>query len=869
MVTQHTPMMQQYLHIKSEHPEHILFYRMGDFYELFFEDAKRVAPLLDLTLTHRGQSAGKPIPMAGVPFHAIDNYLARLLKLGESVAICEQIGDPATSKGPVERQVTRILTPGTITEDTLLDARQDNLLLALHPHQATIGLAWVDLSSGRFHVLQLEDYASVEAAMQHLQPAEILVQEGSHLPAWLTNNSTKRYVLRQRPAWEFDPSVAKQLLCEQFSVIDLEGIIHKNYAATFPAAGCLLSYLKLTQRQHLPHLKQITLERNDDYLQLDAATQRHLELFSNYQGTRENTLIHVLDHTRTVMGSRLLKRWLARPLRQISLIQARQLAIAEIIAQQHIENLQHHLQPLHDLERIATRIALKTAKPRDLQQLRDTLIHIPLLQALIAHSKAPLLQHIHTQLTPQPELLATLQSALVEAPPALVRDGGVIAAGYDSELDQLRNLSLHASDKLDELEQQEKQRTGLSSLKFGYNRVQGFYIELSQGQASKAPADYQRKQTLKNVERFITPALKTFEEQVLSAESKALAREKFLYDQLLETTAGSITILQNLGDNIATLDSLTNLAERAQHLRWCCPTLIETQGLHIVDGRHPVLEQLLHEKFIANSLQLTPDQSLMLLTGPNMGGKSTFMRQNALIVILAYIGSYVPANAATIGPIDKVFTRIGANDDLASGRSTFMVEMTETAFILRQATPYSLVLIDEIGRGTSTNDGMAIAYATCAALANTVKALTLFSTHYFELTDLPQKFPTIHNYHVKASVTQDTIVFLYHIEPGPANRSYGLEVAKLAGLPTEVVTAAADYLQHLMKQNEQTTIMIYDEPARNTAENSSTKRMTPILEFIRTIDPDILSPREAIDLLYRLKALENTYEAFCESPSTI
>lgn len=868
---QHTPMMQQYLQIKAEHPEHILFYRMGDFYELFFEDAKRVAPLLDLTLTHRGQSAGKPLPMAGVPFHAIDNYLARLLKLGESVAICEQIGDPTTGKGPIERQITRILTPGTITEDTLLDARQDNLLLALHPFQAHIGLAWVDLSGGRFHILQLEDFATVEATIQHLQPAEILVQEGAELPTWLTNNNTKRYVLRERPAWEFDPVIAKQRLCEQFSVTNLEGIIQKNAISIFPAAGCLLSYLKLTQRQHLPHLKQITLEKNDDYLQLDAATQRHLELFSNYQGTRENTLIAILDHTCTAMGSRMLKRWLARPLRQISLLQARQQAITDIITQQQIGDIQHHLAPVHDLERIATRIALKTAKPRDLQQLRDTLTYIPFLQTIIASNQAPLLQQIHDQLTPQPTLLAILQSALVEHPPTLVRDGGVIATGYDKELDQLRDLSLHANDKLNALEQEEKQRTGLSSLKFGYNRVQGFYIELAQGQASKAPAEYQRKQTLKNVERFSTPALKIFEEQILSAESKALAREKFLYEQLLEITAESVTLLQSLGTNIATLDVLANLAERAKHLHWCCPQLVKTQGLEINDGRHPVLEQLLQEKFIANSLRLSPEQSLMLLTGPNMGGKSTFMRQNALIIILAHIGSYVPASAATIGPIDKVFTRIGANDDLASGRSTFMVEMTETAFILRQATPYSLVLIDEIGRGTSTNDGMAIAYATCAALANSVKSLTLFSTHYFELTDLPQQFTTIHNYHVKASVTQDNIVFLYHIEPGPANRSYGLEVAKLAGLPSEVITAATEYLKNLLQQTELVSQKITIQNIGKSLPNNSitmkdaTEQNTSILEFVRTLNPDTLSPREAMDILYRLKALEKTYEPTYET----
>ena len=843
----HTPMMQQYLRIKAEHADLLLFYRMGDFYELFFEDAKRASLLLDITLTHRGQSAGTPIPMAGVPYHAVDTYLARLIKLGESVAICEQIGDPATSKGPVERQVTRILTPGTITEDTLLDARTDNLLLAIHQHGDDYGLAWVDLSGGRFHLLKLSGINELHAALNPLCPAEILLQDNSSLRDLLTP-----YSLKYRPAWEFDSQQAKQLLCEQFAASHLEELNDKHYHLTHPAAGCLLTYLKNTQRQALPHLKQITLENYDDYLQVDAATQRHLEVFCNYQGGRENTLLAVLDHCITAMGSRLLKRWLSRPLQQHQPIQTRQEVICELLEQQQTALLQAELTQIADIERISTRIALKSAKPRDLAQLRNTLKFVPNIQQMISQNQAALIQQIKQQLTPQPELLDLLERALIENPPLLIRDGGVIAEGFDAELDELRQLSQHANKTLSELEQAEKASTGLSSLKLGYNRVQGFYIELSRGQSEKAPSHYQRKQTLKNAERYITPELKAFEEKVLSAEVKALAREKMLYEALLDSALTYLPQIKAFAESLATLDALTNFAERATTLNWCRPTLSAEDQITIIEGKHPVIAQVLQEKFIANSLDLTQEKPIMLITGPNMGGKSTYMRQNALIVLLAYIGSYVPARSACIGPIDKLFTRIGANDDLASGRSTFMVEMTETAFILRQATSKSLILIDEIGRGTSTNDGMSLAYATCAFIAEKINAYTLFSTHYFELTELPQQFPNICNYHVKACINQNRIVFLYHVEAGHANRSYGLDVARLAGIPEEVLHLATSYLNALPSIQISNATEL-QKPKQSTSNHEP----SPMAVLLAKINPDHLSAREALDLIYQLKTLES------------
>ena len=788
MTTSHTPMMQQYLRIKAEHPDMLLLYRMGDFYELFFDDAKRAALLLDLTLTHRGQSAGTPIPMAGVPYHAVENYLARLLKKGVSVALCEQIGDPATSKGPVERAVTRIITPGTLTDDALLDATRDNVLLAVYQKRQQFGLAWVDLSGGRFHLLEVSDTAQLAAEITRLQPSEVLRQAACSAVDILDTAA-----MNIRPEWDFDLNRARALLCAQFNVSDLTAFGEKDYPLAFPAAGALLAYLQTTQRQALPHLTAITLEQSHDYLQLDAATQRHLELFHNNLGNRDHSLLETIDHTASAMGSRLLKRWLSRPLRQHAMLIPRQEAISELLVKQH--ELHPLLRHVCDVERIVSRIALKSARPRDLLQLRQTLSLLPELQTMMAAPVAPLLNTLKHQFAPKPILHALLNAALVDNPPMLIRDGGVIAAGFDEGLDELRALSEDATDTLLEMEQAEKQRTGLSSLKFGYNRVQGYFIELSRTQSEKAPLHFQRKQTLKNVERYITSELKAFEDTVLSAHSKALAREKWLYDNLLDELQQSMASLTQIAQALAQLDVLSNLAERAQTLHWHCPEFVTDAGISITQGRHPVIEPLLQETFIANDLHLQPSQHVLLITGPNMGGKSTYMRQNALIVLLAHMGSFVPATHARLGPIDKIFTRIGASDDLASGRSTFMVEMTETAHILRQATAESLVLIDEVGRGTSTHDGMALAYACCAYLANTVKAYTLFSTHYFELTALPQTFPCIRNVHVTAQLTDNGIVFLYHVEPGHASSSYVIDVAALAGIPIEVLDVAKEQLK--------------------------------------------------------------------------
>lgn len=789
MTTNHTPMMQQYLRIKAEHTDRLLFYRMGDFYELFFDDARKAASLLDLTLTHRGQSSGIPIPMAGVPYHAVENYLARLLKKGQSVAICEQIGDPATSKGPVERQVMRILTPGTVTDDALLDAKQDTILLAIYQKHLQFGLAWVDLSGGRFYLLQVPSEAQLLAEVTRLQPAEILLPESLS-----TINLACPSLINIRPDWDFDFNRAHTLLCEQFKVHNLSAFGETTHPIALPAAGCLLAYLTITQRQALPHLRAITLEQSHDYLQLDAATQRHLELFSNTHGKRDNSLFAVIDNTACAMGSRLLKRWLGRPLRCRTQLQYRHEAVAELLATTRYLTIHPLLQQICDLERIVCRVALKSARPRDLLQLRETLSLLANIQAQLVENKSKQLSCLREKITPIPTLHHLLVQALVDNPSLLIRDGHVIAQGFDTELDDLRNLSTHANDALLAMEAKERQQSGLSTLKFGFNRIQGYYIELSRSQAERVPAHFQRKQTLKNVERYITPELKAFEETVLSAQSKAQAREKWLYEQLLDTIHTYCEPLTTIAQALAELDVLSNFAERAQTLNWHDPILVEEPGIHITTGRHPVIEPILKEQFIANDLHLKPSQHTLLITGPNMGGKSTYMRQNALIVLLAHIGSFVPANQAILGPIDKLFTRIGASDDLSSGRSTFMVEMTETAHILRQATANSLVLIDEIGRGTSTHDGMALAYACCAYLANTIQAYTLFSTHYFELTTLPETYSCIQNVHLSAKITHDRIAFLYHVAPGAALRSYGLEVAALAGIPTEVLEIAKQQL---------------------------------------------------------------------------
>lgn len=840
-----TPMMKQYLRIKADHPDRLLLYRMGDFYELFFDDATHAAQLLDLTLTHRGQANGKPIPMAGVPYHAVENYLARLLKQGESVAICEQIGDPALSKGPVERQVTRIVTPGTVTDEALLDAKTDTLLLALHETKKSLGLAWVDLSGGRFHLLELNDRAELHAALARLNPAEILIQETSaeHL-------KNVAYPLHVRPAWEFEIEQAKTMLRAQFKTTDLHAFGESDYLTAFSAAGGLLAYLNITQQQSLPHLTTLTLEKNHEHVQLDAATQAHLALFKNQRGTEEHTVFNLLDHTATPMGSRLLKRWLGRPRRDHDALRARQAGLAESLEKKQIDACFQALKKTRDVERIVSRIALKSVRPRDLVHLRETLATLPELHDILKIYTSPVLCALTEGLTPQPELLNLLINTLIENPPVLIRDGGVIAPGFDALLDEYRELSENSTDALKALEEEEKKRSGISTLKFGFNRVHGYYIELSRAQANQTlPEHYQRKQTLKNTERYITAELKTFEEHVLSAESKALARERALYEQLIETLQTHITRLAHTAEALAELDVLNTLAERAQSLNWQAPSFTDEPGIHIEAGRHPVLEALKPNTFIANDLALTPSTNTLLITGPNMGGKSTYMRQTALILLLAHIGSYVPASAARFGPIDKLFTRIGANDDLASGRSTFMVEMTETAYILRHATSKSFVLIDEIGRGTSTFDGVALAYACCAYLTEKTNAYTLFSTHYFELTALEDTYTSIKNVHVDATFNQGRIVFLYRIKPGAATESYGLDVAALAGLPLAVLTHARAHVTHLEPNNNNPRPSALPN-VKPTPKPKPSQTLTDLL----ALDLDALNAREALLLMYRLQA---------------
>jgi len=790
---QHTPMMQQYLRIKADYPDMLLFYRMGDFYELFYDDAQKAARLLDITLTARGHSAGNPIPMAGVPYHAAESYIAKLLRQGLSIAICEQVGDPKTSTGPVERQVARVLTPGTVSDAAFLEDNQDTLLAALHAEKDHYGIATLDMSSGRFHLLEVHGLDALHSELERLQPKELLISEDTAY-GFLRQD---KILVRRRPAWEFTFETAIRLLAQQMQTQDLAGFDCLDLPQALCAAGCLLQYAHATQRAQLTHVRALHVERRDDSVQLDAATRRNLELVTNLGGGQENTLAAVLDHTATAMGSRLLKRWIHRPLRQQAILSARQHSVQQLLVDRQYIALQRALRDVGDMERILARVALKTARPRDLVGLRASLAVLPGLQQQLAYVTAPLLRQLAESIHEFPEIHAVLTAAMVENPPVTLRDGGVIAPGYDAELDELLTLSEHAGAFLMEMEAREKERTGLSSLKVGYNRVHGFYIEISRVQAMQAPTDYLRRQTLKNAERFITPELKAFEDKALSSREKALAREKILYDALLDSLRDMLVPLQRSATAIAELDVLANFAERATSLHLCCPQLVATTGIHITAGRHLVVEAVLQQPFVPNDVALHATQRMLVITGPNMGGKSTYMRQIALIVLLAHIGSFVPAQAAIIGPIDRIFTRIGAADDLASGRSTFMVEMTETAMILHNATEHSLVLMDEIGRGTSTFDGLALAFACADYLARHIKALTLFATHYFELTALENDIATVHNVHFSAMEQGDKIIFLHAVKPGPANKSYGIQVAQLAGVPRAVIQQAKQKLREL------------------------------------------------------------------------
>lgn len=842
-IQNHTPMMQQYLRIKAEHPNMLLFYRMGDFYELFYDDAVRAAKLINLTLTHRGQSAGNPIPMAGVPYHAVDNYLAKLLKYGESVAICEQIGDPATSKGPVERQVTRIITPGTVTDAALLEDKQDNLITAIHQQGHIYGIATLDLASGRFTVLQITQLEALLSELERISPSELLVSE-----QWPYREQIRRFHLHLCPAWDFALDSATQTLAQQFQTHDLAGFGCADLPVAISAAGCLLRYVHNTQRCALPHIQHLTIERREDTLILDSATRRNLELTLNLAGQQENTLAEVLDNTATSMGSRLLRRWLHRPLRKHEIVVRRQQAIKTLLEQQCYDELYKTLRTIGDIERILARVALKTARPRDLAQLRNSIASFPLLRSQLQNLTSPLLVKIYQHIPEFSTILELLSRALVENPPMLVRDGGVIAAGYDSELDEYRNLSEHSEQFLIALEQQERERTGLSSLKVGYNRVHGYYIEISRMQAEQAPTEYIRRQTIKNAERFITPELKSFEDKVLSSRERALAREKYLYDQLLEQLLVVLDELQQAATAIATLDVINTLSERAVTLRLVCPELSASPGIMIKNGRHIVVEQVSKEPFVPNDTLLNEQRRMLIVTGPNMGGKSTYMRQIALIVLLAHIGSFVPAEKAVIGPVDRIFTRIGAADDLASGRSTFMVEMTETANILHNATEKSLILLDEIGRGTSTFDGLALAWACAIHLAEKIHAFTLFATHYFELTHLPEQLPHCANIHLTATEHDDKIAFLHKVHEGPASKSYGIQVAQLAGIPATVIEQARHKLR-ILELHSLTT----PKTSVPVVDSSLNKTKHPALDLLHKIQPDDLTPKQAHELLYQLK----------------
>lgn len=846
----HTPMMQQYLKLKAEHPHDLLFYRMGDFYELFYGDAKKAAELLDITLTSRGKSAGSAIPMAGVPFHSLEGYLAKLVRLGQSVAICEQIGDPETSKGPVERKVVRVVTPGTLSDEALLDERRDNLLMALHRRDDTYGFATLDISSGRFLVFEAKGVEAALAELHRLEPAELLLEETIDHP-----DIVGRSGVRKRAPWEFEPDAALRVLTQQFSTHDLQGFGCAHLEVAIPAAGCLLQYARETQRSALPHIRAIAHERREDSVILDGATRRNLELDTNLGGGSEHTLMWVLDKSRTAMGSRLLRRWLNRPLCRRETLEQRQQAIKALLSEYRFEALRDALKPIGDVERILARVALRSARPRDLSRLQQSLAALPALQAASGRVESTLVAALAEQAGEFPELATLLERALIENPPMVIRDGGVIAPGYDSELDELRNISTNAGDYLVELEQREKARTGIPTLKVGYNRVHGYYIEISSGQAAKAPADYIRRQTLKNAERYITPELKEFEDKALSAKSRALAREKALYEALLDQLNDALLPLQDSAAALAELDVLATLAERADQLNFCQPELCEAAVLDIREGRHPVVEQVLDSPFIANDVRFDDERRMLIVTGPNMGGKSTYMRQTALIVLLAHIGSFVPAGAAKIGIVDQIFTRIGSSDDLAGGRSTFMVEMTETANILHNATARSLVLMDEVGRGTSTFDGLSLAWAAAVHLVGKLRAFTLFATHYFELTQLPELYPQAHNVHLDATEYNDHIVFLHTIQEGPASRSYGLQVAKLAGIPAAVVEAAKRKLAELENGGDHHRAPMIPTEVPLQTDLFASPAPNPAVERLRDCDVDTLTPRQALELLYELKDL--------------
>ncbi|GAA4332023.1 DNA mismatch repair protein MutS [Pigmentiphaga soli] len=849
----------------------LLLYRMGDFYELFYDDAEKASRLLNLTLTTRGASNGVPIRMAGVPFHSLEQYLARLVKLGESVAICEQIGDPAAAKGPVERRIVRIVTPGTLTDDALLPAKADRAIAAVHAGaaksrggQQRIGLAWLNLASGEFRLSECAP-ALLASELHRIAPAEVLLAEGQPLEADFPATLT------QVPVWHFEASGSRQQLLSHFGTDSLAGFDVEDLPEAICAAGALLRYVAHTQSQALAHVQQLSADRASQYVLLDPVTRRNLELTETLRGEESPTLFSVLDHCKTPMGSRLLRRWLHHPLRDNAPVAARQHAIGCLLASGDPQALQAVLAPLPDVERIAARVALRSVRPRELASLRDALGALPAVHAalealkgsdsILPEATPPRLPELARQIVLDPAVADLLARAVAEDPSANVRDGGIIAAGFDAELDELRTLETHTGDFLVQLETRERQRTGIPNLRVEFNRVHGFFIEVTRGQTDKVPDDYRRRQTLKNAERYITPELKSWEDKILSAQDRALAREKWLYEQLLDTLAPHVRALTQAAAALAEIDALAALAAHAHGNDWVAPELTDLPEIEIVQGRHPVVERAI-ERFTPNDCRLGPLRRMLLITGPNMGGKSTYMRQVALIVLLARIGSYVPARAARIGRIDRIFTRIGAADDLAGGRSTFMMEMIEAAAILAASTPDSLVLMDEIGRGTSTYDGLALAWAIAHQLATANRALTLFATHYFELTRLPSVRPEAANVHLAAAESHKGIVFLHEVRDGPASRSYGIQVAQRAGIPASVVRLARRELEKLETQGTATPQLdlfgapsYAAQPDAAAAGDTADAVADPLHDALAAIDPDLLSPREALDALYRLKNL--------------
>ena len=870
-LSSHTPMMQQYLRVKMEHPHSLMFYRMGDFYELFFDDAHKAAKLLGITLTHRGKTSGKPIPMAGVPYHAAEGYLARLVKKGETVVICEQIGE-VTGKGPVERGVVRIITPGTLTDDALLNSHQSSNLVSLCLQQNQIGIALLDLSAGIFKVQQM-DYLPEQLAIElsRLMPSEIVVDEDIVDPNII--EQVKKQLdcpVTKRPNVDFNLNNAQKTLCDQFAVSSLSGFGIDHLPLAKAAAAALIHYAKETQKTALPHIRSIQLEQSSDFIALDPVTRRNLELVEPLfeHGT---SLFQLINDCQTAMGSRLLSRTLMQPLRDTALLDARLDAIQALIQGYHESPVRLVLKEISDIERVLSRVALGSARPRDLVQLRQACAQIPYLrhalQPIVSAQQSALIQNLNEELGDFHGLHQRLMQAIVENPPVLLRDGNVIAEGFDSELDELRKIRDHAGQFLIDLEVKERQESGIPTLKIGYNRVSGYYIELTRAQAEQAPEHYIRRQTLKNAERYITPELKSFEDKVLSSESRALAREKMLFEMLLDELRQDIAQLQMMSSAIAQIDLLANFAHQARLRNWARPEYSPEIGIKITAGRHPVVEALSKTAFTPNDTLLDYNHRLAIITGPNMGGKSTYMRQTALIALLGYCGSYVPAQAAVLGPIDRVFTRIGSADDLSTGKSTFMVEMTETSQILHHATSQSLVLMDEVGRGTSTYDGLSLAWACVLDLSKRIKCLCLFATHYFELTEL-SKESGVDNYHVTAKEMNGNLILLHKVQHGPASQSHGLQVAKLAGIPANVIKEAQNRLRILEKQQlKNVNLAVQDDlfaPATSLAEAEIIERVievekpSPALDLLRSLDVDNLTPRQALDQLYALKEQLNS-----------